>query len=832
MELAGTIQDEFLTCNICFEAYTRPKQLPCLHTFCLDCLSRYITQTVGHSGVLSVPCPICRRPCKPPDPDPRKLNQWADQFPDNFFVASLRETLETRIAVQGEDKPGEATDSPSDSKQTVRYFMGEVQTCSTHPAHRLTHYCLSAKGGVCELCLAEAPHSDCGEDTHLDADQAQNSATDLLNRYRQEMGQVQQEAEDVKQVFNRKPRQLQVRKEETEISVRDYFSVLRSSCARFLLSKEKEVIEALSNVIEEECQRTSAAQGTCDQLMTSMDNTVSLLDTLMYRGPFKAMNVLVRVEEQIANISRLITKMNQESKTDSVRFCPPSQSLEDLLSGYSMGEIVADFGSGDTAVSDFSEGGLGTTAVDDGSSATSTRGQTEDHDSAPDAQASAPDGPLGNLENQMSELTLTSASPAADLVERLGDRNMCTSAPCPTAPPLDESAPPPYEDVSRSNSDRSVASCGVPTVPGCRSSPAESGVASAAWVNRYSSGSSYSSTPTVPPSGTIPSPYSDATGDHYTFQPSAPPLSELPPPAADWAGRSGSPALKEAFQRSIHKDFSCSPLMVFSGNMPKEHRTGGICGAAMVGEVNRAAFVDRYNHSVKIVDLRFAQVIGFLHLGDLEPWDITFMAARMELAVTCPGTRCLVFVPTQSRSLEIAYHIYSSVGYCCIAHLKDDLFSGGVCAPFGQPAVHVFNLKGAVLREIQPGYFSYPRTIFADSSGSYIVVSDWMSNVVILVTSEGELVCRYRDAPAPKGVAFSDLTGLMYVLDGKWSRLHLLDTTGQCLGTGKVEGCQDPRMVVQVPVSLINQFPDVEVTVIANGKNALHVMRVSTETTL
>ena len=44
----------------------------------------------------------------------------------------------------------------------------------------------------------------------------------------------------------------------------------------------------------------------------------------------------------------------------------------------------------------------------------------------------------------------------------------------------------------------------------------------------------------------------------------------------------------------------------------------------------------------------------------------------------------------------------------------------------------------------------------------------------------------YREAPSPKGVAVSELTNALHVLDGKWAKLHLLDTDGNCLGSGKV----------------------------------------------
>jgi len=39
-KLMEDIYDQFLLCKICFDVYSRPKTLACLHTFCEACIAK------------------------------------------------------------------------------------------------------------------------------------------------------------------------------------------------------------------------------------------------------------------------------------------------------------------------------------------------------------------------------------------------------------------------------------------------------------------------------------------------------------------------------------------------------------------------------------------------------------------------------------------------------------------------------------------------------------------------------------------------------------------------------------------------------------------------
>ncbi|XP_070566651.1 tripartite motif-containing protein 2-like [Ptychodera flava] len=73
-EIAEAISETTLICAICINRFTRPKLLPCLHTFCEDCLESYV---VDNGGALE--CPVCGKE------DERPVRA----LPDNTFLAGL-----------------------------------------------------------------------------------------------------------------------------------------------------------------------------------------------------------------------------------------------------------------------------------------------------------------------------------------------------------------------------------------------------------------------------------------------------------------------------------------------------------------------------------------------------------------------------------------------------------------------------------------------------------------------------------------------------------------------------------------------------------------------
>ena len=75
---------EELTCSVCMQLYTNPKQLPCLHIFCLQCLNN-LARTSARSG--KIKCPLCQREVDIPE------SGTLDTIPNCFHMKNLLDIL-------------------------------------------------------------------------------------------------------------------------------------------------------------------------------------------------------------------------------------------------------------------------------------------------------------------------------------------------------------------------------------------------------------------------------------------------------------------------------------------------------------------------------------------------------------------------------------------------------------------------------------------------------------------------------------------------------------------------------------------------------------------
>src|SRR6218665_874747 len=195
---------EITECSICMSVFTDPRILPCIHTFCFECL-KHISEAEQKKPGEKMPCPLCRKEFIIPEDGLNGVQK-------NFFMENL---LEFKSALQmgsstvicdmcnirNDGKVGEipkatmkcleCKDYYCDSCVKVHQFQKvtkdhqivkigsdmksetkrivSMKSCNKHRHRLLDLYCVDCKKIVCVSCFVESHKShDCKDVTTVD----------------------------------------------------------------------------------------------------------------------------------------------------------------------------------------------------------------------------------------------------------------------------------------------------------------------------------------------------------------------------------------------------------------------------------------------------------------------------------------------------------------------------------------------------------------------------------------------------------------------------------------------------------------------------------------
>ena len=128
---------EEVSCSVCMCKYNDPKQLPCLHNFCLHCLTG-IQRTSGRRDKIA--CPECRQEFNVPD------NGNLAALPTNFRINSLLDVLAIKECNTTGVKCGNCDKRSKESHycfQCCAFWCGECITFHNGMKANKDHYALA-----------------------------------------------------------------------------------------------------------------------------------------------------------------------------------------------------------------------------------------------------------------------------------------------------------------------------------------------------------------------------------------------------------------------------------------------------------------------------------------------------------------------------------------------------------------------------------------------------------------------------------------------------------------------------------------------------------------
>ena len=149
---AGEKLLEQLNCSICLERYTKPRTLPCHHSFCQDCLGRLLVEV--REGKCFVRCPTCRSCAQLPD-------NGVAGLPPAYLINNLLEVAESfsKLAL----------------KETQTTNQDESPHCQDH-TRPMNVFCETCQKLICLSCTRT---------NHCDHDY--DFVTVLFDRHKEEM---------------------------------------------------------------------------------------------------------------------------------------------------------------------------------------------------------------------------------------------------------------------------------------------------------------------------------------------------------------------------------------------------------------------------------------------------------------------------------------------------------------------------------------------------------------------------------------------------------------------------------------------------------------------
>ena len=90
-------EEQIVTCYLCDKWLAKPRVLPCVHSFCENCLNKYITEKLpakidDDDRESAFHCPVCRFKVKVPNPEAPR-DEWVKLLPINSLLVNLIEKL-------------------------------------------------------------------------------------------------------------------------------------------------------------------------------------------------------------------------------------------------------------------------------------------------------------------------------------------------------------------------------------------------------------------------------------------------------------------------------------------------------------------------------------------------------------------------------------------------------------------------------------------------------------------------------------------------------------------------------------------------------------------
>ncbi|XP_070546612.1 tripartite motif-containing protein 2-like [Ptychodera flava] len=346
------IGKDFLCCTICLEQFKSPKILPCLHTFCEQCLFTLIEKT----GCLI--CPECRQLYQLPVGGVQAIKS-------NFFMSNLIEKFKLRLeSMQGPETKCEACQEYAAThrcveckqylckictkahrnipltqthqlmtfgeyeiaKSTSPLTLQAVEYCSVHTKNEIQFYCETCQVPVCTNCTIL--NHRIPEHVHRDLKDAADEYRTELEVMVDKLKEKEQEAEKNKTLAKQIHSDLteQCSREERKVRMKAEEIIMK------IKREEQRLINEMKNNYKMEIKRAAVNIDDFEIKHGNIKSARNYIEKLMHHG--NAAQILSTSREIGKCIQQLITiETRQMAPREHVIFLPRTEFYENGILG-------------------------------------------------------------------------------------------------------------------------------------------------------------------------------------------------------------------------------------------------------------------------------------------------------------------------------------------------------------------------------------------------------------------------------------------------------------------------------------------------------------------
>src|SRR6218665_988066 len=325
-------------CCICFHTFTDPRTLPCIHTFCLECLKQ-TAEALKKKPEESMPCPLCRKPFVIPTDGMYRLQK--NFFMENLLDVAIMLQLDnkavttcdmcTAILEEDEQKPKNATmrclecrdnfcemcakmhklsklskthnivKIGSETEEDISK-MQTTRNCAVHNQQPLNFYCADCKKIICVSCFVENHASHKCKDV-----------TTIHNEFRQAIEMEAMKISKCVEKIKSKRKLLEQRKAEVLLNIADTEGKIRQrnlELKELIDSHTNSIMEELSLIKQKQIKDFASETEELDRICVVFDSFETYCTGLVSKGSASDVHVCGCVDE----LHRRSEELEQDNK--------------------------------------------------------------------------------------------------------------------------------------------------------------------------------------------------------------------------------------------------------------------------------------------------------------------------------------------------------------------------------------------------------------------------------------------------------------------------------------------------------------------------------------